>query len=155
MENKIFPQVNAFLVQHGIASYERKCIFHERLLHQYLTRKIEGWSVKKFLEEEKIKKYALYAVTDFTVLFIKDLERANGCNTQGIICDKNAVKFHYKVENWPVIPIDELICQYKNGLIEKVIIMSVLHENEIINELLDKDILLKDIISFVSVVYSK
>lgn len=155
MEDKIFPQVNASPAQHGIASHEKKCLFHERLLHHYLTRKIEGWGVEKFLEEEKIRKYALYAVTDFTFLFIKDLERERGSHIPGIVCDKNAEKFHYKIENWPVITVDELICQYKNGLIEKVIVMSVLHENEIINELLDKGILLKDIISFVSVVYSK
>lgn len=154
MDQDIFPQIIEMSYEQGKASYERKCIFHERLLFHYLMRKMEGWSVKKFLKMEGIKSYALYAVSDFTTLFLKDLEQIDGAFESGIICDKNAGKFHFKFRNWSVILPDELLRQYKEGNIEKVIIMSVLHENEIIDELLKEGISLNDILSFVSVLYS-
>ncbi len=154
MNKDIFPQITEVSYGQGRASYEKKCIFHERLLYRYLMRKIEGWSVKKFLDTEGIKSYALYAVSDFTTLFLKDLEQNEGIGVSGIICDKNAKAFKFKFNNWEVILPDELVNQYKHGKIEKIIVMSVLHENEIIEELIKEGILLNDIISFVSVLYS-
>lgn len=154
MDRDIFPQMVEVSYGQGKPSYEKKCIFHERILYRYLMRKIEGWSVKDFLEMEGIKNYALYAVTDFTTLFLKDLEQNGEAGASEIICDKNAEAFQFQYNNWPVILPDELADQYKDGKIDKIIVMSVLHENEIIDELLKKGILLNDIISFVSVLYS-
>ncbi len=151
MDNDIFPQ----MTEVSKVSYEKKCFFHERILYHYLMRKIEGWSVKNFLVMESIKRYALYAVTDLTTLFLKDLEQ-NGEDTgaSGIICDKNAGAFQFRFNNRSVILPDELVGQYKDGKIDKIIVMSFWHENEIIDELIKEGILLNDIISFVSVLYS-
>lgn len=153
-EQNIFPQVVESFPIEKKASYEKKCIFHERLLYQYLLRKIEGWSVKRFIEEGKLEKFALYAVTDFTYLFIKDLETNGAISGLKLISDRNAKYFCSKLKPYPVVFPDELLIQYKQRKIEKVIVMSVLHENEIIDDLLKKGILLNDIIPFVSVLYS-
>lgn len=149
----LFPQIIEISVLPGRASQEKKCIFHEGILYHYLQRKINGWSAADFLKEKKIEKYALYAVTDFMELFIKDLEK-NGGRKPEIICDKNAERFYYGVNSYEVISPEKLVCLYRDRKIEKIIIMSVLHENEIIDELLEKGVLLNDIISFISVVYS-
>lgn len=154
MDKDIFPQMTEVSYGQGRASYEKKCIFHERILYRYLMRKIEGWSVKHFLDMEGIKRYALYAVTDFTILFLKDLEQNEGIDAPVIICDKNAKAFQLQFNHWPVILPNELFTQYKDGKIDKIIVMSILHENEIIDELIKEGILLNDVISFVSVLYS-
>lgn len=154
MGHNIFPQVKKESFELGRASYEKKCIFHERLLFRYLIRKMEGWSVRNFLDMEGIGSYALYAVTDFATLFLKDLEQTGDTFASGVICDKNAGAFHFQFNQWSVILPDELIKRYKDGKIERIIVMSVLHENEIIDELIKEGILLNDIISFVSVLYS-
>lgn len=154
MDSRMFPPVVVdSLKDNGKASYEKKCLFHERFLYRYLIRKIEEWSVKDFLEIEGINKYALYAVTDFTILFIKDLEKNGGIRPE-IICDKNAKNICNGALGYMISIPDEMINLYKSKRIQKVIVMSVLHENEIINELLKRGIMLNDIISFVSVLYS-
>lgn len=154
MDKDIFPQMSEVSYRQGRASYEKKCIFHERLLYRYMMRKIEGWSVKNFLDTEGIKSYALYAVTDFTTLFLKDLEQNEDTDALGIICDKNAKAFQFQFNHWSVILPDELFGLYRDGKIDKIIVMSILHENEIIDELIKEGVLLNDIISFVSVLYS-
>ena len=107
------------------------------------------------METEKIGKYALYAITDFTTLFVKDMKRNNGYGPE-IICDKNAGNLCYMEEELGCVITfpKEMFHMYKNGGIQKIIVMSVLHENEIIDELLLGGVLLQDIISIVSVLYS-
>lgn len=150
----IFPQIIETFPERGKASLERKCIFHERLLYQYLQKKIKGWGVKDFLAAERIDNYALYAVTDFTKLFIDDLDNCQESNISGIICDRNAEIFEKGFKGRTVISLKDLVDLYKNEKVKKIIIMSVLHENEIINELLERGISLNDIISFVSILYA-
>lgn len=154
MDDRIFPQVAAASTQQERAGYKMKCLFHERLLYRYLMRKMEGWSAEDFLNEQEIGKYALYAISDFTTLFLKDLEKNSGSHGPESICDKNAGEFCYGFMGCPVIFPNELVCSYKDEKAEKIIVMSVLHEKEIIDELLKRGILLNDIISFVSVLYS-
>ena len=154
MDNEIFPQIVVASIENsGKAKYEEKCLFHERILYRYLTRKIEKWSVVDFLRTEKIEKYALYAVTDFTDLFIADLRENNGLFPV-VISDKKANRISYEILGYVISPPEEMINLYKDGKIQKVIVMSILHENEIISELLKKGILQQDLISIVSVLYS-
>lgn len=153
METRIFPQFLESSETQKRASYEKKCIFHERLLYHYLMKKIEGWNIKDFLEKERIEDYILYALTDFTNLFVKDLEK-NGGRRPLFICDKNAEKFSYNMMGYEVSTLKKMIYLYKNGKVKKIIVMSVLHENEIITELLKEGMLLNDIISVISVLYS-
>lgn len=150
----IFPEIIEISAEQGQTTYEKRCKIHERILFHYLERKIDGWNVSDFLTEERIENYALYAVTDFTSLFLKDLEQNNRDRLPEIICDRNAEKYHFKYRNWPIILPDDLIIQYEKNNINKIIVMSILHENEIIAELQKKGVLLNDIISFVSVLYS-
>lgn len=153
MRRSIFPQLVEISEKKDKISYERKCLIHEKLLYRYLERKIEGWSVKNFLKAEKIEKYALYAITDFTNLFMADLRKNNGVEPK-IISDKKANKISYDMLGYVILPPEDMVNLYKCGKIRKVIVMSVLHKNEIIDELLKKEILLQDIISIVSVLYS-
>lgn len=151
----MFPQIVEMPRQMKRAGYEKKCMFHERPLFQYLYRKIEGWGVKCFLDNERIDSFALYAVTDFTHLFLRDLEINGGSCGLKMIVDKKAEQFPDGFRGYAVVLPDQLIAQYKEQSVRKIIVMSVLHENEIIDELLEKGVLLNDIISFISVLYSE
>lgn len=150
----MFPAIVDVPVQEGKADYEQKCFFHERVLYQYLSRKMDGFSVKHFLSMEQIENYALYALTDFTHLCIKDLSQNNKGSFPKLIADRDAGKNNCKIEGIVVVGPEELVSQYQQGNIDKIIVMSIIHENEIIDWLLKRDIRLDDIISFVSVLYS-
>lgn len=150
----MFPAVVDAPVQEGKADYEQKCFFHERMLYQYLSRKIEGFSVKDFLCAEQIENYAFYALTDFTHLCIKDLSQNNKGIFPKMIADKDAGKNNCNIQGIAVVEPEELASQYQQGNIDKIIVMSVIHENEIIDWLLKRNIYLDDIISFVSVLFS-
>lgn len=154
MNTTMFPVMVDAPVQVGKASYEQKCLFHERILYQYLSRKMEGFSVKDFLDTEQINNYALYALTDFTYLCIKDLSQNDQGSFPHVIADKTAGKNNCNIQGIPVIEPEEMVRQYQQGDIDKIIVMSVLHENEIIDWLLNQNIRLDDIISFVSVLFS-
>lgn len=153
MDESIFPRIFEMQETEVRASYEKKCFYHERFLYRFLTKKIEGWGVKNFLESEEIGQYALYAVTDFTNLFMKDLEK-NGGKKPRIICDKNFNKFRRIIGGYVVSNPEELVDLYKSENIQKIIVMSIIHENEIMEELLKKGIQIGDMISIVSVLYS-
>lgn len=153
-KKEIFPQILEKKAESGKASYEKKCIFHERILFHYLKRKMQGWSAGNFFDEENINSYALYAVTDFTDLLLDDLACRGNENILEIICDRKAEAFRSGYKGREVVTPYEMLCKYKNKKIKKIIIMSILHENEIIDELLEQGVLLEDIISFVSILYS-
>lgn len=149
----IFPKIKRYTYSSNIVKYEEKCLLHERLLFKYLKRSINGWSIRNFLLDEKIDNYILYAVTDFTEIVCDDLMHDESF-TPGKICDKRALAYLQGYRGWKVINVDKMIDLYETGGIDKIIIMSVLHENEIIDELLYKGILLNDLISIVSILYS-
>ncbi len=153
-KEEIFPKIIQIQAQPGRAGYEKKCMFHERMLYHYLERKIDGWCVSDFLRAEKIEKYALYAVTDLTYLFIKDMERSGCGYLPETICDQNAERYQFEFKNRTVILPGELVKQYREGKIKKIVVMSVIHENSIIEDLQKRGILLNDLISFVSILYS-
>lgn len=150
----IFPEIVEVPAVQGQAGYEKKCKFHERILVHYLERKIEGWGVSDFLRDEGMKNYALYAVTDFTGLFLKDLEQNDRMRLPEIICDRNAEKYCFKYRNCQILLPEDLIVLYEKNEINKIIVMSILHENEIIADLKRRGVSLNDIISFVSILYS-
>jgi len=154
MKNQdIFPDILGVQIESKIKNTDFRSVFHERILYRYLSLKLSGWSVSDFLKKEGIEHYVLYAVTDFTGLFIEDLKQ-NSCEDKlDIICDKNAQAFPNGYKGRTVINQDELIRLYKNGKKSKVIIMSVMHENEIFSELLSKGIRLDDIIPFVGMLW--
>lgn len=152
MENDRFPPIRERRKSPYTASYERKCLFHERLLFTYLKKKIGGWSVADFLKSEKIERYILYAVTDFTELVCDDLEKNGVCRT-GTICDKRASGYPNGCHGWEVVGIPDMLARYKNGEADKIIVMSILHENEIMEELLHEGIALDDLISIASIIF--
>lgn len=153
-KKEMFPKMVQIQTQPGRAGYEKKCMFHERILYHYLERKIDGWCVSDFFQTEKIKEYALYAVTDLTYLFIKDMEKSGCGYLPETICDQNAERYQFEFQHRPIILPEELVKQYREEKIKKIVVMSVIHENSIIEDLQKKGILLNDLISFVSILYS-
>lgn len=153
MDDRIFVPVTEATVRSGGISREQKSIFQERLLYRYLTRMMEGWGVGDFLVASGSRKYALYAVTDLTDLFLRDLEKQGESSRPELICDRNYRAFSHGYRGCLVVSPDELVRRYQSKEIEKVIVMNIFHENHILDELIEKGILLKDLISFASVLY--
>lgn len=153
MDKNVFPQkYDVFESQE--MSIEKE-ILQKKLLYQYLTRKINGWTVRDFLSNEGIEKYALYAATDLTFLFCEDLEKNHGNgSSEEIIYDRKAEVSQFQFKGHSVLSVSELVRRYKDGKIRKIIIMSTWNENQIINDLIKRGIVLNDIISVVSVLYS-
>lgn len=152
-EAEIFPKTRRCEYPADAITYEQKCLFHEKLLLKYLKKAVNGWSVQNFLSAEKIDQYVLYAITDFTEIVCEDLGH-KGSGSSGKICDKRASCYPEKYKGWEVITIEEMMGLYGKGQINKVVIMSVLHENEIISDLLYRGIALNDLISIVSILYA-
>ena len=149
----IFPSIIKCELSTGIISYEQKCLFHEQLLLQYLRKSVNGWALIDFLSVQNINKFVLYAITDFTEIVCDDLKHKQVYG-QGRICDKRAVDFRDGYKGWEVIGVEELVNLYHTNEINKIIILSVLHENEIMDDLLNQGIKLNDLISIVSILYS-
>lgn len=150
----LFPQVIEKSEYPENELINKKSAFHEKLLYRYLILKMGGWGIKDFLDNEGIKNVALYAVTDFTRLFLDDLDKSNDRDISVMVFDRNVKAFPFGVNKQSVILPSELVYQYTNRKIQKIIVMSIVHENQIIDELTKKGISLNDIISFVSVLYS-
>ncbi|HCT89978.1 MAG TPA: hypothetical protein DF613_01145 [Lachnospiraceae bacterium] len=152
-QTDILPKIKRCKHPPDRITYEQKCMTHEKILLRYLNRAINGWSVADFLGVEKINEYALYAITDFTEIVCDDLEHAGYFVPKGI-CDKRASEYPDGYKGRKVMDIDELTDLYFMGKIRKIIILSVLHENEIIDSLLCRGIALNDLISIVSILYA-
>lgn len=69
------------------------------------------------------------------------------------ICDQNAKKISETIYDKKVYDTSYLYEDYKRGNIEKIVICNLLYENEIVHELTNNGILLKDILLFSNVIY--
>lgn len=153
MQAEIFPSIKKCKYPTNIISYEEKCIFHEKILSKYLKRLVNGWSINTFFLNEKIEKYILYSITDFTEIVCDDLKHIE-LFVPGKICDRRASEYPEGYRGWEVVDIKKMIDLYQAGKVDKIIILSVLHENEIIDDLLCRGIDLNDLISLVNILWS-
>lgn len=112
----------------------------------YFIKVLSGWSVKDFFDETEYENIAIYSVTDFSDMVIKDLVRG-GVN-KIIIADGNPGKYPNGFKNYKVLSVDNLYDLYKKKIVKKIIVCNVFRTNEIMQSLLQNGFDLSDIITF-------
>lgn len=143
----IFPKVREIKCSPDYIGKEERYQFQYPIIMRYLKNKISGWNIGDFLYEIGIQKVALYAITEFTELVINDLERCSKPIEVMLICDKNSKKYEEGYLEYEVTGIDNLLAYYKSKKIDKVLICSIFHVNEIFSDLMERGIRLDDMLS--------
>lgn len=142
-----FPEVKTVV---GI-DWSDRYIHQYPILKRWLENKFAGWEVKQYFLQNNLHHVVLYAATELTTLFCEDT--AGRWNGILYICDKGYAK--KKVHcGYSIFGPDRLFEDYRKKLIDKIVICSPVYENEIFDELMEKGILLEDLVSLTEVIYS-
>lgn len=147
----IFPNVKLFEQSAYEKNYYDRIFVNERMLYIYLRKKMDGWSVCDYLHNKGMTNFALYAMTNLSELMIRDIRNTDTSCMPIMISDRDAGKIKGDYLDCKVVVPAYLQKAYHVGKIEKIIITSVLHENEIYLDLMNSGINQRDIISFVTV----
>lgn len=134
-----------------VGKYERYCHQYP-IIMKYLKKKINNRRLDDFFKSINANKVVLYAVTEFTDLVIEELLNENEQMIYAI-CDRAADKFSGYYKNCRVINIDDMITDYKNNCFDKIVVCSIFHEKEIIDEFCDKEIPLDDVVTVIQAIY--
>lgn len=140
---------------------KRKYSVDERILYQntsmicYLKKRLQGKHLSEWLVRNGIKEVVLYAVTEYTELFILDFE--NEINNKVLcnkICDREYENYANGYMNKAVISIDELVKIYLEHKDICIIVCSLYHCNEIFDDLMSRGISLQNIISASNIIFN-
>lgn len=138
----------------GYIDKTSRFIYQYPLVMEYLNRKISGWNLGDFMYDIGAKNIALYALTEFTEIAITDIKRSTKHIQIRCIGDKKIQSAGSMVDDIEVISKEMLVKEYLNGTLDKILICSVFHANEIFNELMEEGIELDDLISITAAVCS-
>lgn len=130
---------------------ERKVAYYP-IIKQYLNNKLQGWSIDDFFNLYGYKKIAYYAITEMMELVLMDV-RHSGFSGDTFVYDT-----YYALEKYMDYEVgnkDKLINDIFNEKVDIVIVCSLFHENEIIDDLVANGVPLEKIVSIVSVIFSK
>lgn len=157
-ELRMFPEIRE--VTGSPADRNERYAYQCPIVMKYLKNKLNGWNIGVFLQEIRVKKVALYAVTEFTEYVVRDLESFKNLKIKEAtidivcICDRNYSKYKMGFHGCDVIGVDELTDAYKANKIDKILICSVFHVNEIFQDLMHRGVPLEDLISVTSAIFS-
>jgi hypothetical protein len=115
-------------------------------MKQYFSKVLLGWSIKDFFGEIEYYDIAIYSVTDFSDMVIKDLVRNR--IRRIVVADGSPEKYPDGLNGYDVISVQELYELYKEQKIKKVIVCNVFCANEIMQNLLKVGFDLSDVITF-------
>ena len=149
-DEKCFP--DTVLIKHSInfIGQQERYIYQYPLVMEYLKKKIEGRKVKTFLKEIGANKVVLYAMTEFMELMVEEL--ANDEKIVYAVSDKIAERLVPQYSEMSIMDMERLLEEYKKHSFDKLVICSVFHRNEIIEELQKRGILLADMITIVQII---
>lgn len=149
-----FPKVREVLCPPGYIGKEERYQYQYPIIMRYLNNKINGWNVGDFLYEIGGRTVALYAITEFTELVINDLKRCDKPIEVVSICDKNSKKYEDGFHEYEVTDMDNLLALYQSKRVDKILICSIFHVNEIYADLMERGIGLNDLISVNSAIFN-
>ncbi|HCL04325.1 MAG TPA: hypothetical protein DHW61_18265 [Lachnoclostridium phytofermentans] len=130
----------------GIVTKEIRYEYQYPLIMKYLKMKIAGYSVGDFTRKINVNRIALYAITEFTDLFIDDLKTYDE-QLVVTVADKKADKYPNGYKKYDVIFPQELYRLYEQKQIDCILVCSIFHENEVIKELLKIGFDINDLIT--------
>lgn len=120
---------------------------------KYLRNRLRGYETNYFFRKMGWHKVALYAINELTELLYLDITNSNSDVEITCICDKQYTAFVNGYQGNSVIGVEELSRRYQNGEIDCIVVGSVIHENNIIQELAMKGCDLDRVLSINSVIY--
>lgn len=126
--------------------------FQYPLLKRYFTKVLEGFSVCDFFQGAEVSNVAVYALTEFAELAIKDIDRSCVSAQIGCISDRNYDRFQEGFLGHAVSSPEAMLEQYRNGTIDKIIVCSIFHANEIMSDLMKMGFQLKDLITISDII---
>lgn len=153
--NKFLPDVEMPKRSIGYITKEERYQFQYPIIMKYLRKKVSGWSVGDYLSRIGGKNIALYAMTEFTELAYEDLTCNDSKVTVVCICDKNFTKFTDGYRGRDVIGLADMAELYRKKEIDKILVCSIFHINEIVREILAQGVDLDDIISISTAIYNE
>jgi len=152
---KILPMVEIPKRDDNYVSKEERYQFQYPIIMKYLKKKVSGWNVADCLANMGGKKIAIYAITEFAELVCEDLKQNDKQVEIVCICDRNYTKFEGGYCGKEVIGPQEMIERYHKKEMDKILVCSIFHVNEIINELLGRGVELDDVISITTAIYNE
>lgn len=114
---------------------------------------IQNKKTSAFFKGIGVKSIVLYAVNELSKYLCFDIENESDICVN-YICDKNADKFPGTIYGKRIFDISYFCNDYKNSNVEKIVICNLLYENEIVQDLMERGVLLEDIILFPNVIYN-
>ena len=152
-DNNIFPS-RILEKAPGLIEREERYWYQYSIVLKYLKNKIANRNIFSFFEMIGVRKVALYAITEFTEMICDDLKNAREDVEVTYLCDRNAAKFKNGYKGIPVVEVEALVKDYRDGKVEKVMVCSVFHVNEIMDDLISKGVRAEDLVSVISVIFS-
>lgn len=133
---------------------KERWIYQYPVMKKYLKNKMVGWSMDKFYSLYGYKHVAYYAITEFTELALLE----NRCNKNSCIDIKVYDTFYHKDDgkymDYKVEGMEKLFEDYIENRVDLIVVCSLIHENEIIDDLINIGIPLEKIVSIASILYS-
>lgn len=116
------------------------------LIMKYLNNVLDGENSAEYFLREGTHRIALYAVTEFTELFIKEIEK-DGRVEIVAVGDRNYSGFGKGYRGYPVKSIQQIKSMYQKKEFDKILICSLFRENEIFRDLMNEGIAADDLVS--------
>lgn len=147
----VFPK-DILLPSNRTITREERQLYQYPVMVQYLKKMIKGIRFADFFGEKK-DGVALYAISDFTDLICDDVLCSGNEKLICYICDKDADGYKKGRKGYSVVSPDVLVQDYREGKVTQIVICSLIHENAIFKELINRGIREEDLISIASVIY--
>lgn len=140
--------------KNGVIAREERFEYQYPIILKYLKNKISGLNIGDFFDKIEGKNFAIYAITEFTDLVCDDLKSYDDSIKLVYICDRNYQKFCKGYKGYQVVGIDKMVKDYNARKIDKVLICNIFHANEIFEDLQNRGIALRDLVSINSAIFN-
>lgn len=123
------------------------------IIKKFFQKKMDGWNLGDFLLELGCKNVVLYAMTDFLDLAARDLMHSTPNIYLKYFACNDAYRYPDGYLAREVCDIEKLAEDYKSGGVDKIVVCSIFHANEIFTDLLFAGIKLQDLISINTIIF--
>lgn len=125
------------------------------IIFSYLNNVLDGKYICKLFQKWNKKNIVLYANTEIMKFFIKDIQSFNyDAKFKIYLSDRNIDFIKKDMTDFECLSFSEVIEKNRNGEIDIIVVCSLLHENEIINQFIREGVDLDKVVSAVELIYS-
>lgn len=136
----------------NVVTLDMRYVCQYPYIMKYLQNVIGGKSIANYFENIGVSKIALYAITEFTALFIDDVNRNKNISIEEI-GDKAYTKFSKGYKGYQVNSIKGIIDHCEKGVVDRILICSFFHKDEIIDEFINLGISIDKLVTIGTVLF--